>query len=182
MTEVWKIITKDYEVSSLGRVRRLSSRTNTWNGRIIKPSLSPKGYPRLSLSIDGIKFNRFVHTLVAQAFLGERPIGYEVNHKDGNKQNNTSSNLEYVTSTGNKEHASKLFLLAFGNRNGSRKYPERLMRGERINTARLKAEEVIAIRKLADNGLNHCQIAKQFPQISRRSICRIVNRQTWQHI
>lgn len=41
--------------------------------------------------------SEFVHTLVARAFVGPRPSGYEVNHKDGNRQNPRAENLEYLT-------------------------------------------------------------------------------------
>ena len=38
-----------------------------------------------------------VHSLVARAFLGERPEGYDIDHKDGNKLNNCVTNLHYVS-------------------------------------------------------------------------------------
>ena len=47
-----------------------------------------------------------VHRLVASLFIGEQP-GYEINHKDGNKDNNAVSNLEYVTHEQNRIHAIK---------------------------------------------------------------------------
>lgn len=42
-----------------------------------------------------------IHRLVAEAHLGPRPKGYEVNHIDENKQNNVLENLEYVTHSEN---------------------------------------------------------------------------------
>lgn len=50
-----------------------------------------------------------VHRLVADAFMGPCAKGYEVNHKDGVKDNNRPENLEYVTHKENIEHALRLF-------------------------------------------------------------------------
>lgn len=48
--------------------------------------------------------NVLVHRLVANTFLGNAPCGHEVNHKDGNKQNNCVENLEWVTKSENQRH------------------------------------------------------------------------------
>ena len=48
--------------------------------------------------------NVLVHRLVANTFLGNAPCGHEVNHKDGNKQNNSVENLEWVTKSENQRH------------------------------------------------------------------------------
>jgi hypothetical protein len=48
-----------------------------------------------------------VHRLVASAFI-DNPLGLpQINHKDGNKKNNNTSNLEWVTQKGNNRHAIK---------------------------------------------------------------------------
>lgn len=52
----------------------------------------------------------FVHCLMMESFVGPRPVGHEVNHKDGNKQNNHLNNLEYVTKSENAKHAHRLGL------------------------------------------------------------------------
>ena len=46
-----------------------------------------------------------VHNLVCEAFYGEIPEGYEVNHKDKNRTNNNLDNLEIVTHKENMQHA-----------------------------------------------------------------------------
>jgi hypothetical protein len=87
-----------YEVSDLGRVRSL----HHGRQRILRPGTSgtsrKKGYPMLILYVDGLREKRFVHKLVAEAFIGPCPEGEEIRHKDGNHQNPAASNLLYGTS------------------------------------------------------------------------------------
>jgi hypothetical protein len=112
MTEIWKTVPSwygYYEVSNKGRLR------NRHTGRMLKPSLW-RGYYCTRLSIDGSGKTQFIHCLVAEAFIGRRPSGLEINHKDGNKQNNKTENLEYVTAGDNVRHAFAHGL--FGPRNG----------------------------------------------------------------
>lgn len=109
--EIWRKVqdSRDYEVSSLGRVRSLDRTVATANGHvrrycgsIIKPSLNSKGYPRTWIRrFDGSREHALVHVLVARAFLGVPPDGMEVAHNDGNRLNAAVSNLRYDTHAGN---------------------------------------------------------------------------------
>lgn len=45
----------------------------------------------------GVRGGFYIHQLVAQVFIGPRPVGKEINHIDGDKYNNHYTNLEYVT-------------------------------------------------------------------------------------
>lgn len=101
MQEIWKIIEEapSYEISSEGNVR------NKTNGRILHPqAFGATGYKQVSLKIkDTNKFQkRYIHRLVAQAFIDNPENKREVNHIDGNKLNNNLSNLEWVTSSENQ--------------------------------------------------------------------------------
>ena len=71
------------------------------------------GYRRTQISMaDGSKTNQLVHRLVLLAFIGEHPEGKNiVNHKDGDKTNNSLENLEWVTSQENTQHAVDTGLL-----------------------------------------------------------------------
>ncbi|WP_423790314.1 HNH endonuclease signature motif containing protein, partial [Listeria monocytogenes] len=57
--------------------------------------INQDGYIRVSLTKDKARKKVFLHVLVASAFLGAKPDGCEINHKDGNKENNAADNLEY---------------------------------------------------------------------------------------
>lgn len=79
-------------------------------GGPVKPHYNSNGYLRVHLRVDGRTIKRFIHHLVAEVFIRERKCGEVLNHKDGNKENNHYSNLEYVTSSENNIHAYKLGL------------------------------------------------------------------------
>lgn len=100
-----------YEVSDLGRVRRVRPANGTTVGMGIKTIPSSRGYLCVGLRRDGRLKRHLVHRLVAAAFLGPCPEGQEVNHKDADKANATLSNLEYVTPLENARHAAELGLL-----------------------------------------------------------------------
>jgi hypothetical protein len=129
-----------YEVSSSGMVRSLRrtvSTRNRWGpverllqGRVLSPGRDGSGYLQVVL-MPGLE-GRKVHCLVAEAFLGPRPPGLDINHIDGVKENNSASNLEYVTTSENLKHAHRLGL--------------RDTSGERNPRAVLTAADVAAIR------------------------------------
>jgi len=99
-----------YDVSNLGRIRCSSTRKGAVRWRIISQQLGTKGYPIVRLHKNGGRFRVRTHKLVAEAFIGECPIGKECNHKDGIKTNNRATNLEYITSLENRYHAIQLGL------------------------------------------------------------------------
>lgn len=97
-----------YEVSNDGRVRRLRFINGSHNFEKIKEckqTLNTWGYMTVNLSKDGKGNTKRVHKLVANAFLGESDL--QVDHIDGNKQNNRLDNLEYVTPKENTNRAWK---------------------------------------------------------------------------
>lgn len=81
------------------------------NGREKKPSPNYKGYLVVSLRNEGKQYVRRVHRLVALAYLPNPENKPDINHKDGNKQNNRVENLEWVTNSENHWHASREGLL-----------------------------------------------------------------------
>lgn len=104
--EEWRAIvgTKGFiEVSNDGRVRSLLNGTP----RILKTQVDKKGYHRISVTIERIATTYKVHREVAKAFIDNPSNLPQVNHIDGNKDNNNVSNLEWVTNQENAYHAIK---------------------------------------------------------------------------
>lgn len=104
MQEIWKEIPGyegRYFVSTWGNVKNQ-------NGALMKPFTNEKGYLKVQLKIYGKKKNLRVNRLVAEAFLPNPYNLPQVNHRDGNKQNNSVTNLEWCTNQQNNEHAQRL--------------------------------------------------------------------------
>ena len=94
------------------------------NGSIKKWFDNKRGYPISRFSINGKWSTMAQHTIVAKAFLGPRKDGYEVNHKDNNKWNNSVSNLEYLSKRDNRLQMYKDGRTAKGINNANCKYTE----------------------------------------------------------
>lgn len=98
--EIWKPIEgfDNYEISNFGRVKS----TKKGFDKILKNNIGSRGYYSVNLYKDK-SYIKFVHQLVAIAFLNHKPCGYKlvVNHKDFNKLNNKVDNLEIVTNREN---------------------------------------------------------------------------------
>ena len=93
-----------YQVSNFGNVKNQ-------HGKILKTYQINSGYLCLKLHATGKRSSHLVHRLVATAFLDNpKP---EVNHIDGNKHNNTLTNLEWCTRSENTQHALKTGLMVY---------------------------------------------------------------------
>ena len=92
-----------YEISSWGRVRNIE--TNCY----LKPEVHFKGYLRVDLyNKNGVKKHVKIHRLVAMAFIPNPMNKPQINHIDGNNQNNSYTNLEWVTDEENKARRAEL--------------------------------------------------------------------------
>lgn len=108
--------------------------------RILKPALRRDGYYFVTLSIDTHHSHKTIHSMVAEAFVGSRPKGHHINHKDGNKTNNKADNLEYVTPSGNARHSIV----------------------DLKNAQKLTPDKVKEIRNAVKNGVSRKEIAHKF--------------------
>lgn len=100
--EIWKKIEykeNTLNISSHGRVERVF-------GKKVFGSLQSNGYRNIKIGNTGKFTHERVHRLIAMAFCDGRTKDKDfVNHKDGNRQNNHFSNLEWVTPAENAQHA-----------------------------------------------------------------------------
>lgn len=103
-SEEWKdILGYDYlyQISNLGRFRRVSTAKNNTTSRIKTGSKDTHGYLRTTLVKNGKNIGKKLHRLVAEYFLEGFVKDLTVNHIDFNKANNRLSNLEVMTATEN---------------------------------------------------------------------------------
>ncbi|MGN0558368.1 MAG: NUMOD4 domain-containing protein [Acutalibacteraceae bacterium] len=105
--EVWKDIDgyeELYQVSNTGKVRSLRYKNRD---EVRELFLKPhnQGYLQVELHKNGKRKMFTVHRLVAMAFVDGYGEGKVVNHIDENKQNNVSTNLEWVSASQNVLHS-----------------------------------------------------------------------------
>jgi hypothetical protein len=172
--EIWKPVPgfSRYEVSSLGQIRSMSYQ----NMKIIKelkPAPDNYGYLKTMLKRDDGKYCTIaIHRIIAITFLGEKPSPlHQVNHKNGDKSNNSIDNLEYCTKIENIRHAWANGLC--GSRSGSNNSQSILTESQVL--------EIRAHAKKHGHRYGNKELAQKYG-VSRDLIQRIVNRRMWKHI
>lgn len=142
--------------------------------KFLKPWLIGHGYETVSLYKDNKQKKFLVHRLIAMNYV-PNPFNYpEVNHKNANRLDNNSRNLEWVSSKQNKQHAISLGLY----KNLGKNTPK----GSKCYCAKLTESKVIKIRKLySDGGFTHLSLAKRY-KVSENTICHIISYRSWKHI
>lgn len=116
MQEIWKDVEGFeglYQVSNLGNVKSLersvrnhkSGATRTIKEHILMAGRDKDGYLQVNLCKSGRMRAGKIHRLVAKAFIPNPENKPQVNHKDGNKNNNVVNNLEWNTKSENLIHS-----------------------------------------------------------------------------
>ena len=155
----------NYTINENGEVRNIKTK------RILKQHKTNKGYLWVELYNNKEHKKFSIHRLVAQAFILNPENKPQVNHKDGNKENNNVNNLEWVTNQENRNHAIKNNLT-------------KNLCGEEAPWSKLTKEKVIYIRKLYDDKtvlFNAKELAKKF-NVSTTQIRMVANRKSWKNI
>lgn len=162
----WKIIDEfpEYEVSDDGRVRRPCGIWREFGNQVryfepgeLKPQRHPGGYRYVSFVIDGRretkkKVNRYIHRLVATAFVPNPEGKRDVNHKSGIKAENHAANLEWTTRSENMTHKTRVLGIGRGESNPGAKLTEEAVAIIRASSRRRMdlAEEYGVCRQTVD--------------------------------
>lgn len=172
--EIWADI-PDYEglyqVSNMGRVRSLDRLVKgakgldyRIKGKITKKSKNHLGYIKVRLHKDGVRKEFSLHRIVAFSFVLNLQSKKEVNHIDGNKLNNSASNLEWCTRSENMKHAFKTGLVS--------------NKGENAPGSKLSNTDIFFIRSSIDGCV---KLSKVF-NVTPATISSIKKRKSWAHI
>ncbi len=173
-TETWAIVPGTdglYSASNFGRIRSepVSQQTaGRQRGRVLSPIKNRKGYRWFRACFLNRKSKGFtVHKAVALTFLGPIPQGLQVNHKDGNKENNRPENLEYVSCRDNIRHCwdTGLHVPTIGENHG---------------LAKLTDDDVRNIRA-SHPAKSLAAIASTY-HMTKQAIWHVVKRKTWTHV
>jgi hypothetical protein len=162
--ELWLPVVgfKNYEVSNLGRVASLKYAKQTGVRATLSASFKT-GYLRIEIRGKG----RFIHHLVARAFIGPRPKGLVINHKNGKKTDNRPKNLEYVTPSQNSKHNFVIEL--------------QCNKGENHSQHKLTDTAVLDIRSMRKQGATLKTIGAKHG-IGKALVSMVANKKRWTHI
>jgi hypothetical protein len=172
--EIWKPIPgwSSYEVSTLGRVRRVTRGQGARVGHILRPG--GKIYPSVVLNQDGKQRQYKTAVLVLMAFVGPRPKGLECCHEDDNPKNSELENLRWDTHKENAKDALKNGRMRIGQDN-----PRAILTEELVKKIR---EEHIPGRRgpgIKEGSMAFLAIRYNLP---RTLISQALRKTAWRHV
>lgn len=178
MSEVWEDIAGYegiYQVSNQGQVRSLDrdrpykDGTRKIRGVTLKQAIREDGYHQVSLWKEGVHANGLVHQLVAEAFLGPCPVGQQVRHREGDRDDNRAVALLYGTQSDNNHDTVH---------HGRHHFSNRDQAGEANENAKLTLENVREIRRRIAAGVRMKLLAIDY-DVSYSLIKQINRREVW---
>ena len=165
-----------FEVSDMGRVRstersvrfvdkRGHERFRVKLSKAIAPQKINSGYLVAHMNADGNAYAKTIHSLVAAAFIGPRPKGFDVCHENGDRLDNRAVNLRYDTRTNN--------------------HLDRIAHGtiyDGATMAKLSLVAVRLIRELNDGTSEYITSMAKAAGVDTHTIRRILRRELWKYV
>lgn len=162
-----------YMISNLGQIKRLQRTVCRKDGRqaeiaekVLSPGSGKSRYQSIRLTNGDVVSTAYIHHIVLTAFLGIRPHGMQACHCDGDRQNNSISNLRWDTVSAN--HADKRL---HGTSNT----------GEKNQNSKLSDQLVANLRRRRKEGASITTLANEF-SVSRMTASRAASHKSWSHI
>lgn len=162
-----------YQVTRSGKIKKIGKKSKykdlIYPDKMMKHNTHTNKYKYITFMVDGVKKYYSIHRLLASIFIANPENKPQVNHINGIKDDNRLENLEWVTLSGNMQHAAKNGLL-------------KPKRGESNYGARLCEDDVRSIRRMSDvHGIPITHIAKMY-DMGSTIIWMIVKRRKWASI
>lgn len=174
MIEQWRPIKNYegiYEISNLGNVKSLArtiikkdGKKQTFKERILNKRHNGYGYYQVGLNSKGKRVYFYIHRLVGEAFIDNPNDLPQINHINGNKEDNFVNNLEWISAKDNTIHSWKTGLSKGRENHGMSK---------------LTNNEVLEIRKkYLSKNYSQRKLAKEY-SVSQKTIYNIINKKQW---
>ena len=174
MKEIWKPVIGYHDIrgdrfmaSNTGKIKSCVT------GKVLKTYVGNRGYESLRLTVDGVKKSITIHRAVALAFIPNPNQYAEINHKDGNKLNNSLNNLEWCTRSQNERHKFDTGL-----------YDPSRISGEHNGNHKLTVENVKYIREhfqRKSKEFGATPLCKKFG-VNQKTVMDVVNRKIWKNV
>lgn len=151
---------KLYIISNEGHI------LSRYTGKLLKSKVSKRGYYNVKLYKNKKQFTKKIHRLIAEAFIPNPENKPQINHKNGNKLDNSLENLEWCNNFENAKHAHETGLRDnSGSKNGMSKLTDKI---------------ISSIRKDCCSDMTQNQIAKKYG-ISQANVSMIKNNKRWKN-
>lgn len=168
MEEIWKDILGFeglYQVSNMGNIRSVErtvmfgNQQRTVKQLLLRPFKKNNGYLVVKLYKDRVQYTVYVHRIVAMVYCEGYFEDMDVNHKDGIKDNNVYSNLEWCTRSENIKHSISVLHNKVGNFTTGRKWQKPIVQlslaGEKIRDWK-SAYEVQRVLGISESAIRKC--------------------------